>query len=448
MWMLLILVLVTAAANDRGWAYPLRFQIGAVSFNFFLIVLMLALLVAIVRGAHYQSQYPTHRPHPLFWTTLMLFVAAFMAGSAGMMISNPTLIMYKEVGFGVRDFVALPLAVFIGYRLIATPDSARRFGYVMLAGGLAVSFVVVLSLFVKSQSLSASANINEFRTNAYLADYAALALGLALFALTADVRWLPRWAMLTVAGACLIGVFLPLHRSTWVGAAAGLCAIPAVLPAQYRRRTITTGLMAIPFLLMGLWIATYAASMWTGRDYVEVTKTRILSMLPGERRLGEARAWDTRTAGALYELEIWMTNPIAGGGFGIHEHLGRDVAGGHHNAWTDTLAKTGLIGLAPSLLVVGGCFIIGRRMVRDQVHPAFVLIGGLGAVAGAYYLAHGMSTWSFNSLRGAICLGVIFGVLLRCRAMQLVQAQIEQQHVPDFWVEQPASDWADLRPTL
>ena len=47
------------------------------------------------------------------------------------------------------------------------------------------------------------------------------------------------------------------------------------------------------------------------------------------------------------------------------------------------------------------------------------MIGGLGVITGVHFIVHGFCTMSFNQVRWAIPVALTFGVVLRCRAMQL-----------------------------
>jgi hypothetical protein len=55
-----------------------------------------------------------------------------------------------------------------------------------------------------------------------------------------------------------------------------------------------------------------------------------------------------------------------------------------------------------------------------------MLLGALGVITGFYYIVHGLTTWSFNGFRSAAMLGLIFGAMLRCRAMQLTDQEVAQ----------------------
>ena len=179
--------------------------------------------------------------------------------------------------------------------------------------------------------------------------------------------------------------------------------------------------------------------MATGWNFYEKMQDRVLTLVPDQEEASGPKAWDTRVEGIRVELAIFAEDPIFGKGFGIQEQRGYNYAqnGIHHNSWTDILAKCGLVGITPYILVMIGCMVIGARMVRQNVDRASVLMGALGAIFGPYYIMFGLCTWAFNGIRPAMCLGVFFGLLLRAREYQL--AQLEYRGVPDQNLSAPTS---------
>jgi len=185
-----------------------------------------------------------------------------------------------------------------------------------------------------------------------------------------------------------------------------------------------------PAALACLWIGLTAASAVTGTDFNKKMYDRLLTMLPGDQPGVQKKAWDTRLASSLVELKWWSQSPIIGRRFGIHENqvlslAPSQVVGLRHNSYTSTLAETGVIGLSAMLLMLGSTFVVGRRMVRAWTDRGSVLVGALAVVTASIFAMLGIMSMSFNQLRGAIPLGVVCGLVLRCRAMQ--QAALAQQ---------------------
>ena len=74
--------------------------------------------------------------HPLLVWILALFSAAALVGIIGALRTNAEL---RWMLTGMRNWVALPLFVLVGYCLVLQPRQARRFCYVLVAGGIGAS---------------------------------------------------------------------------------------------------------------------------------------------------------------------------------------------------------------------------------------------------------------------------------------------------------------------
>lgn len=426
MWALFLISLLNGAADDRGWASALRIDVGPANVNLFLSLVVLGLAVAVFRGGAYHAQWPVYRSHPLLPLLLGLFGVAAFGGLIATFLGHDGYNIF--VGIAVRDFLALPLCIFIGYRLIATPRSAARFPFAVIATGIAVSICTITYFAARAETASIRGSLNYVRAVNFIADYPGITCAFLVYTLLSGVRLIHGPLAVGIAGFCLVGQAAPLHRSNWLACAVAIMSVYFLLPKARRGRAIVTGVLVTPVFLATLWAGLFFASKATNRDFFDKMYQRVESMLPGER-LGVQRtkAWDTRLASSLRELEIWLSSPIFGAGFAVQEGLisrGDPLGFGfHHNAFTDTLAKTGLIGFTAIVLVLGGCMSIGRRMVFDGTDRGTVLVGALAFITAWFYVFHGLSTWSFNSFRPAVLLGFVCGAMIRCREMQLFAAE-------------------------
>jgi len=75
--------------------------------------------------------------------------------------------------------------------------------------------------------------------------------------------------------------------------------------------------------------------------------------------------------------------------------------------------------------------VVGRRLVMARMDHGSVALGALAALSGVFFIVYGLTTLSFNTLRGAIPLGLICGMVLRCRAMQLTLARQYAGYLPE-----------------
>jgi hypothetical protein len=102
--------------------------------------------------------------------------------------------------------------------------------------------------------------------------------------------------------------------------------------------------------------------------------------------------------------------------------------GFHHNAYTSTLAATGIAGGVGICMAVWGPILLGWRMVRDRFDKASLLIGALGIIAGVQQGILGMATASFNGYRLAMMIGLISGMVYRVRDLQRTGLAFAQQN--------------------
>lgn len=418
MWLLILLTLVNALAHNEGFALKYRIDAGGLPIGVFDVLLGLGVLFAVIGR---RNAYPTDRAHPLLIWLVVLFSLGTLGGVLGAIVSNAEL---RWLMTGMRNFMALPAGIFIGYCLLLTPRSTTRFAQLQVWAGVGTAVVILLFFHSKATSLTAADSLNRLRAIAYVANYAGLAGALLLFAIIAKVRLLPVWLAAALCGLCFIGQFATLSRSDWLAAAASVVAIFVLLPTLRPGGKLAAALIGPPLVVIFLWVGLILASMVVGRDFEARMAERVVSLLPGQKSGSEMKAWDTRLEGIRKELAVWRRSPLIGGGFGATDvirfrHGDWAGLGFRHNSWTHTLAETGLPGFAAICCLVFGTIIVGRRLARTGVDRGYVLIGALGVITGTYYLVHGLATQSFNQMRWGIPLAIVCGVTLRARAMQL-----------------------------
>ena len=118
----------------------------------------------------------------------------------------------------------------VGYCLVLQPRQARRFCYVLVAGGIGASLVILLFFHSKAASLSSGDSLNRLRAVAYVSNYAGLAASLLLFSAVARMRLFPLWLTIGIGGFCIVGQFATLSRSDWLATVAGIAGMYALLP--------------------------------------------------------------------------------------------------------------------------------------------------------------------------------------------------------------------------
>jgi len=370
------------------------------------------------------------RTHPLLIVSFVLFAAASLAGSIGGMQNGA---IPRWVITPLRNLLALPLAAFIAYRIAYSGARLRVLLYTLIWASLASAVLVVVFIGGETQQIAAgAASFDELRSTGVSGDIGIIAGSALLFSLASGIHLFRRWLTILLMLVSLLGAFSLPHRSGWiVGAITFLYATYFVSRERFFRKALT-GFVA--FLLFGVivWIAVGAISKGTGRDYSGYLTRRLESILPETTVRHENKPWDTRLPGVFRELELWSGNPIMGRGFGIQDVDARThvIQGYRHNVWTSALVEGGPCELAAMLCVVFGLSFVGYRIARTSNEPTFVVLGAVASSLGVWAFLAATSSMTLNVQGPAIFVGVIFGAMLRVRALQLAgnHASFQQMH--------------------
>jgi hypothetical protein len=457
MWLLFLYTIVNAVTSGKGFQNVYRISLGGIELGVLEGMVGLGLLVAILMGARTKSQTPTDRTHPAYVICMILLIAGFVFGVVGSLLHD-AIPHYKMVF--IREYFGMPASVFIGYQLTGTLRKARKFSYAIIIAGVAVSIFMMAAFGRGAERYELKGDWGALRTTNFITNYAGVASGLLIFSVLAGLKLMPVPLALALAGFCFIGQLTPLHRSDWLAQAAAIMAIPLCLPAGARIRQSLRLVLAIAALGMSLWAGLHVASAITGRNFHKTFEDRLISMLPGERlKSSDQKAWDTRLPAMQMEIQMWLSNPVMGRGFAFEESLGLEGAarvgfGYHHNAYTSTLAQTGLVGFIGVVMAVWCPIFLGYRMVRQQFDRGSVIIGALGIIAGVQQAVLGMATASFNGYRMSMLIGLVSGIVFRVREMQLTGMRLTQEYGAPIGIDvepmpnQPAAQGFDVLPDI
>ena len=434
MWFLFLLTLANAAAHNENFALRYRIDVAGMPVGIFDALLAIGVACTVVsRGGAWR----TERTHPVLVWALVLFALAAVGGSVAALFSKVEL---RWLATSLRNWVSLPACMVIGYYLLQTPRSNTRFCYLHVIAGILSALMVLLFFRSAAAPESSGDTINKIRAVPYNSSYAGIAAAFLLFTVTSRLRLMPVVLAVGFFGLCLLGQVATLARSAWLAVFSGIAAGYVLIPTFQPRGKLLAALVAPPLVVLFIWIGLTLAAPLAGRDFQRKMSDRVVSMLPGGEGGRESKAWESRLAGIRKELQLWGRSPVFGAGFGAQDVLrfrrGDDAGlGFRHNTFTSTLAQTGAVGLAAVLCMVLGLIVVGRRLARDGVERGYVLMGALAVVTGSYFLVLGMSTQSFNIMRGGIPLAIICGAVMRCRAMQLTHLRMLQEQEAASWAE-------------
>lgn len=430
MWMLVLMMVVNAVLHQQGVQNQYRLRLGIVQIGIIELTMGLGFLWALVRGGWIRSQFPTLRTHPvLVWILAPMSIGAFF-GIVGGIINHSEM---KWMLSSVREFLAVPICVFTGYRLLGTPRQVRSLTLAALIAGVLTATMLFWSFGDNTETASITGTLHAVRGIIlhWHSEYAVVtALVLVFVVLTRFPLW-PTWVSILVGVYCYIGYAATLSRVGFLILFFGTASSYLLLPAGERLRKFLRSLVYIPVLFFACWGALWIGDQLIGRDFSGKVTKHIESLLPGERTGSDEKAWDSRIGGIITELGIWIQNPLMGQGFGAGEtaYLGGRTGSGaaiKHNSWTATLAETGFLGFVGLFMLISSMLVIGYRMVHDRTDPNSVLIGALGFFTGVVFFLRVSGTMGITS-RSAIGYGLVAGMLIRAREIQETQVAMAQE---------------------
>ena len=439
MLIIILLLLFNSIASNSKFLLKYRIDVGA-PISILDLLLGLAVIVAAIPLA--RNRMPTARVHPILPKVLLLFLLASIGGSIASFLTTEDDPYYHLTT--LRNFLCVPLACIAGYFLTHWPKHAKRFAKWLIISGVGAAIMVMLFYRSKAEvGVKESVDINALRTMEYGPTIAGIAAAFLIYQIVSGYRMVPLFLTIVLAFVTFIGQCATLSRSDWVAIAMSIAGIYLLLPREGRRGKTVKAMLSAPLIMVFIWLGIILAGRTLGIDFEKRMVDRVMTLLPGERTGKTTKAWDTRLASQIREVQLWARRPLLGNGFGhqaIYGPNGERMTGYGHNTWTFTLYQTGPLGLASMATVVFGMWVLGRRMIREaQGDQLFTLIGALGACAAVFFFFHGLTTASFNAPRPAIFLGLIFGVVVRTRQMQLQthsdlaiqQYLIEQQQLEE-----------------
>lgn len=438
MWILVLLTFVNALVG-HNLVLTYRLSVGGFPISIFDVLVLGVGPVAVLLTRSYA--YPTGRMHPVLSWILMLSLVTVVVGLLTA-VFNGTGLRFSLTS--LRNFISLPICIWLGYCLLLQPLSAEKLCAAHVWVGVVTAAFVLLYFGRAASSFGPEGNIDTLRSMNYVAIYCGMAAVLLMYSLIGGVPWIRPSLALVLCGVCFIGQFATLSRSDWVAVWAAAMVVYFRLPSLYRGRKLGAAIVGPPVALAFLWVGLVVASAVTGTNFTQKMMARVNSLLPEDSpAAGQKKAWDTRLSSTMVELKWWASSPLVGRGFGIHDTkrptlTEKEATGLKHNTWVFYLAESGVVGFSTVLLVVGGTYVVGRRMVCDRTDRGSVLVGALGVTTAVIYVVLGLATMSFNQVRGAIPLGVVCGVVLRCRAMQ--QAALRAQYEAQGYSPAPEGD--------
>jgi hypothetical protein len=175
-------------------------------------------------------------------------------------------------------------------------------------------------------------------------------------------------------------------------------------------------------VILAIFVGVHVADALMHRDFGAMLVERVTTLNPFSEGGKEGHAWDSRVGAYWPELEMWFANPLMGSGFGAQWKIAINMGGDidiafKHNGWSSLLAQCGIFGFVGCNLMPVAMIYLGYRTVRERVDRGTVLLGAYAMMTGLAFAVYALSTIAYSS-RNAPLLGIICGMLFRCRDMR------------------------------
>src|SRR2546421_6765174 len=160
MWFIVILTLLSAALPQYDFINQFRIPLGWAQIGVFEVGLATGLVLALIQGGNYAARFPSRRTHPVLTWLLVLFAIGTLAGLLGS-ITSALPAKYKVAA--AREFVAMPICMIIGYRLLGTPRALIPYIYTTILAGVITAILVFFYFNSASEKVQFTGEVNVLR---------------------------------------------------------------------------------------------------------------------------------------------------------------------------------------------------------------------------------------------------------------------------------------------
>jgi hypothetical protein len=383
MFLVFTLLMVLNYATDRErFLFAYRFDVFGMPIN--VLDVLVAIGLVLLPFSWRRRAYATETTHAALKWTVGALVVAWISGTVmGFLIGADV----REVVAMGRNVLNLAFAHLLGYAAVSTLSQVKWAGYVILLSSFLSAGAALLFMRDSTETLNyVGSTFHTLRSSNKGGDLGVVGAGFVVFCLVAGLRYMNWLVAAGVLVVCAVGAFSLPHRSSYLVAALTIGFAAVALPPVGIARRLGTSAVTVGALVVVLSMSAVAYSRASGRNFDEYVKTRVLSMIPGVDVGHENRPWETRIPGIVAELQMWMTSPVFGRGFGCQNVLAERYVNGtigfRHNVWTAGLAEGGLPLLAGYLMPCVFSIVIGWRMVKERWDRVTVMIGAIAAMNG------------------------------------------------------------------
>jgi len=128
---------------------------------------VLMMLLGLAATFASRARFETERAHRLLVWSIGLLITAAACGVVGGMVTGAPVRQYVTA---IRNLLSLPLAIFIGYRFLKTPASAKPVTYLLLACSVASALALLFLVRETSEGIAGGKSFDELRSVRYGGD--------------------------------------------------------------------------------------------------------------------------------------------------------------------------------------------------------------------------------------------------------------------------------------
>lgn len=406
---LLLILVAGTAAFDRQFSY-LAVRIGGVS------LYVTELCMAALAGLLLARNMSNGGQRITSLSGLDLAILVYLA--AGTLNVLRTVSLYGLEA--IRDFAIFYYALFffIALESVRTGSQLRRLTLAYLGGAAIALALGAVRL------LTGGGEVLLYGVVRFLSGHAGMYVVIAAITVLCMHRFWRSQAQVALALlACAAGVFISQQRSVWL---ALLVALGVVAAMDWRGRLVSRSLAAGLGLAIGALVLAMLVLTPFQEQTTQVLENSIARLIAGfqEPQADPTARW--RLAGWEEAVQSFLANPILASGLGSpFEWLsGRAMVQNRpHNTYLTILAKTGLSGMAPLLIVVAAFYSRAWRALRratDLRHRGILLALTASHVALSVF---GIFNLLLESPYLAIFFWGIMGVLVGVEQRQLACAE-------------------------
>jgi hypothetical protein len=296
MWFLVLMTIVNAVLHQQAVQNVYRISFGIVQLGILEGVMFGALVWMLIRGGSIRASFPSVRTHPvLFWILGLMLLGGVFGMLGGVLNHNNT----KYLLSSAREYLALPLCVIVGYRLLGTPKHVRRMAVCEIIAGVLTGVCLFWAFGEKTEEAQLSGALNPLRAGIlhWNSEYAAVTGLVCIFVV------MTRYKLWKTPIVILLGLFSyiayasTLSRSGFLILLLGTASTFMLLPKGERFRKFIRGMVFMPVLFFACWGALNLGDAIIGRGFAEKVNKHFMTLIPSERTGHDEKAWDSRVGG-------------------------------------------------------------------------------------------------------------------------------------------------------